>query len=142
MLNADNIVISVMDSPGATRMNEIVEQRVGELIDKYEAHPMAAMVLPAEKRPALRAELLERIQREWPKPGGFFHTFSGEAVDLQGELESRMAALDRVSYEGVLRPAFQQDEWKLILAGAVLGATAGVLQLVFIFGDAMKRLSQ
>jgi len=142
VLNADNIVISVMDSPGATRMNEIVEQRVGELIDKYEAHPMATMVLPAEERPALRAELLERIQKEWPKPGGFFHTFSGEAVDLQGELESRMAALDRASYEGVLRPAFQQDEWKLILAGAVLGATAGILQLVYIFGDAMERLSQ
>ncbi|MDH3727021.1 MAG: DUF445 family protein [Myxococcales bacterium] len=142
VLNADNIVISVMDSPGAIRMNEIVEQRVGDLIAKYEAHPMAAMVLPAEKRPALRAELLERIEREWPKPGGFFHTFAGEAVDLQGELKRRMAALDRASYEGVLRPAFQQDEWKLILAGAVLGTVAGILQLVFIFGDAMERLSR
>jgi len=142
VLNADNIVISVMDSPGAARMNEIVERRVGELITKYEAHPIAAMVLPAEKRPALRAEMLERIQREWPKPGGFFHTFSGEAVDLQGELERRMGALDRASYEGVLRPAFQQDEWKLIVAGAVLGTVAGVLQLVYIFGDAMERLSR
>ncbi len=142
VLNADNIVISVMDSPGALRMNEIVAQRVGELISKYEAHPMAALVLPIEKRPSLRAELLERLEREWPKPGGFFHTFAGEAVDLQGELERRMASLDRETYEGVLRPAFQQDEWKLIAAGAVLGTVAGVLQLVYIFGDAMERLSR
>ncbi|MDH3200878.1 MAG: hypothetical protein OEM15_08300 [Myxococcales bacterium] len=142
VLNADNIVISVMDSPGAIRMNEIVEQRVGELIGKYEAHPIAALVLPAERRPQFRAELLERIEREWPKPGGFFHTFAAEAVDLQGELERRMAALDRATYEGVLRPAFQQDEWKLIAAGAVLGTVAGVLQLVYIFGDAMERLSR
>ncbi len=142
VLNADNIVISVMDSPGALRMNEIVAQRVGELISKYEAHPMAAMVLPIEKRPLLRAELLERLEREWPKPGGFFHTFAAEAVDLQGELERRMASLDRETYEGVLRPAFQQDEWKLIAAGAVLGTVAGVLQLVYIFGDAMERLSR
>jgi len=90
----------------------------------------------------LRAELLERLEREWPKPGGFFHTFAGEAVDLQGELERRMASLDRETYEGVLRPAFQQDEWKLIAAGAVLGTVAGVLQLVYIFGDAMERLSR
>jgi uncharacterized membrane protein YheB (UPF0754 family) len=142
VLNADNIVISVMDSPGALRMNEIVAQRVGELISKYEAHPMAALVLPIEKRPLLRAELLERLEREWPKPGGFFHTFAAEAVDLQGELERRMASLDRETYEGVLRPAFQQDEWKLIAAGAVLGTVAGVLQLVYIFGDAMERLSR
>jgi len=142
VLNADNIVTTVMDGDGAARMNEIVQHRIGELIAKYEAHPMAAMVLPEAKRPALRAELLERIQTEWPKPGGFFHTFAGESVDLQGELERRMRALDRESYEGVLRPAFQQDEWKLIAAGAVLGTAAGVLQLVYIFGEAMERLSK
>ncbi len=142
VLNADNIVTTVMNGDGATRMNQIVEHRVSDLIAKYEAHPMAALVLPEEKRPALRAELLERIQTEWPKPGGFFHTFAGESVDLQGELERRMRALDRESYEGVLRPAFQQDEWKLIAAGAVLGTAAGVLQLVYIFGEAMERLNR
>jgi uncharacterized membrane protein YheB (UPF0754 family) len=142
VLNADNIVTTVMESDGAKRMNEIVEQRIGDLISKYEAHPMAKLVVPEADRPALRAEVLERIQTEWPKPGGFFHTFAGESVDLQGELERRMKALDRESYEGVLRPAFQQDEWKLIVAGAVLGTIAGVLQLVYIFGDAMERLSR
>ncbi|MGB8329783.1 MAG: DUF445 family protein [Polyangiales bacterium] len=142
VLNADNIVTTVMEGDGARRMNEIVEQRVSALIAKYEAHPMAKLVLPEERRPALRAELLERIKRDWPKPGGFFHTFAGESVDLQGELERRMKSLDRESYEGVLRPAFQQDEWKLIAAGAVLGTIAGVLQLVYLFGDAMERLSR
>ena len=142
VLNADNIVTTVMETEGAARMSQIVERRVGELIAKYEAHPMAKLVLPEEKRPALRGELLARIQEEWPKSGGFFHTFAGEAVDLHGELERRMKALDRESYEGVLRPAFQQDEWKLIVAGAVLGTVAGILQLVYIFGDAMERLSR
>jgi uncharacterized membrane protein YheB (UPF0754 family) len=142
VLNADNIVRTVMEGDGVNRMNEIVEHRVGELIAKYEAHPMAKLVLPEPERPALRTEVLHRIKTEWPKPGGFFHTFAGESVDLHGELERRMKALDRESYEGVLRPAFQQDEWKLIAAGAVLGTGAGVLQLVYIFGDAMERLSQ
>jgi uncharacterized membrane protein YheB (UPF0754 family) len=142
VLNADNIVTTVMDGDGATRMNEIVEHRVSDLITKYEAHPMAKLVLPKERRPALRADLLERIKTEWPKPGGFFHAFAAKSVDLQGELERRMKALDRESYEGVLRPAFQQDEWKLVAAGAVLGTAAGVLQLVYIFGDAMERLSR
>ena len=142
VLNADNIVTTVMEGDGATRMNEIIEHRITDLIAKYEAHPMAALVLPEDQRSTLRAELLDRIKTEWPKPGGFFHTFAGESVDLQGELERRMKSLDRESYEGVLRPAFQQDEWKLIAAGAILGTVAGVLQLVYIFGDAMERLSR
>jgi uncharacterized membrane protein YheB (UPF0754 family) len=142
VLNADNIVSTVMEGDGATRMNEIVEHRVGDLIAKYEAHPMAKLVLPEDQRPALRTEVLDRVKSEWPKPGGFFHTFASESVDLQGELERRMKALDRESYEGVLRPAFQQDEWKLIAAGAALGTVAGVLQLVYIFGETMERLSR
>jgi uncharacterized membrane protein YheB (UPF0754 family) len=142
VLNADNIVRTVMESDGVDHMNAIVERRVGELIAKYEAHPMAALVVPEEQRPRIRAELLDRIKKEWPKPGGFFHTFAAESVDLHGELERRMKALDRESYEGVLRPAFQQDEWKLIAAGAVLGTVAGLLQLMYIFGDAMERLSR
>ena len=142
VLNADNIVQTVMEGDGSIRMNEIVEHRIGELISKYESHPMANLVLPQAERPALRADVLERIKTEWPKPGGFFHTFAGEAVDLHSELERRMKALDRESYEGVLRPAFQQDEWKLILAGAVLGTVAGFLQLVYIFGEAMERLTR
>lgn len=142
VLNADNIVKTVMQSDGAVRMNEIIEHRVGDLISKYETHPMAMLLLSPGERAALRADLLERIKRDWPKPGGFFHTFAGESVDLHGELERRMRALDRESYEGVLRPAFQQDEWKLIAAGAVLGTVAGFLQLVYIFGDAMERLSR
>lgn len=142
VLNADNIVNTVMESGGAARMNEIIDRRVGELIDEYEAHPMAVLLVPENERAALRSELLERIKDEWPKPGGFFHTFAGQSVDLNGELERRMKALDRESYEGVLRPAFQQDEWKLIAAGAALGTVAGFLQLVYIFGDAMERLSR
>lgn len=141
ILNADNLVRTVMEGDGVVRMNAIIEHRVGELIAKYEEHPMAKLVLPEVDRPALREEVLTRIKTEWPKPGGFFHTFAGESVDLHGELERRMKALDRETYEGVLRPAFQQDEWKLIAAGAVLGTLAGFLQLVYIFGDAMDRLT-
>jgi hypothetical protein len=46
----------------------------------------------------------------------------------------RMSVMAADDFEGVLRPAFKQDEWKLILAGAVLGLGAGILQIVFLFG--------
>ena len=40
-----------------------------------------------------------------------------------------MQALSPEEFEGVLRPAYQADEWKLILVGAILGMTAGFGQL-------------
>jgi hypothetical protein len=42
-----------------------------------------------------------------------------------------MKELTPEEFEGLLRPAFQQDEWILITVGAVLGFLVGELQ-VFI----------
>lgn len=139
ILNAENIVKTSMNSPNVEKMHQIVERHIGALVDN---HPMIPLVVPADKRPALRAELLGRIRSDWAEPGGFFYTFAEKAVDLKTELHTRLAALDNDSYEGILRPPFQEDEWKLIAAGAVLGFIAGVLQLVYLFGDTMGKLVQ
>lgn len=133
VLNADNITKTVTQGESADKIQSIVEGRVNELIDKYLAHPMAAMVLPADQREPLRNELLERIREEIPKEGGLLHTFAGKSVDIRHEINDRMDKLPPEEFEGVLRPAFQADEWKLILAGAALGLAAGVLQFVYVF---------
>jgi hypothetical protein len=44
-----------------------------------------------------------------------------------------MSNLSPEEFQGFLRPVFQEDEWKLILVGAVLGVLAGVLQLLLLF---------
>jgi uncharacterized membrane protein YheB (UPF0754 family) len=49
-------------------------------------------------------------------------------------LRRRMEALPSEEFQDLLRPCFQEDEWKLILLGAALGFAAGVAQLVFVFG--------
>ena len=57
--------------------------------------------------------------------------FVSKSEKIRQTLAERMAVMDSEGYENVLRPAFKQDEWKLILAGAVLGAVAGAVQLTF-----------
>ncbi|MGM0564811.1 MAG: hypothetical protein ACQES2_10810 [Pseudomonadota bacterium] len=53
---------------------------------------------------------------------------------IQNIMEERMKLLTPLQFQNMLRPAFQEDEWKLVLAGGILGMLAGVAQLVFIFG--------
>jgi uncharacterized membrane protein YheB (UPF0754 family) len=45
-----------------------------------------------------------------------------------------LGALDAQEFGGILRPVFQKDEWKLILAGGVIGTGIGALQVVVLFG--------
>lgn len=49
-------------------------------------------------------------------------------------MRDRMQALSSEEFQDLLRPAFQEDEWILILVGGFLGAMAGLAQLVFMFG--------
>ena len=41
----------------------------------------------------------------------------------------KMQELTEEEFEGLLRPAFQQDEWILITVGALLGFLVGELQV-------------
>jgi hypothetical protein len=41
--------------------------------------------------------------------------------------------LTPAEFQNLLRPAFQEDEWILIVLGGVTGALAGWLQLIFGF---------
>lgn len=57
-----------------------------------------------------------------------------EVLDIEYSLRTRMQNLPPQSFIGFLRPVFQEDEWKLILVGAILGFLAGCGQLLIIFG--------
>jgi uncharacterized membrane protein YheB (UPF0754 family) len=135
VLTADNIVATVTQGATGERVRSIVDHHIGELIARYGAHPMAAMVVPEDQRLTLEREVMGRIHEEFPKKGGLLHVFADRAVDIRDSIEERMKKLDSESFEGVLRPAFQQDEWKLIVAGAVLGLAAGFAQLVYVFAE-------
>jgi uncharacterized membrane protein YheB (UPF0754 family) len=52
---------------------------------------------------------------------------------LERELRHRMERLPPNEFQDLLRPCFQEDEMKLILAGAFLGLLAGTAQIVFVF---------
>lgn len=57
----------------------------------------------------------------------------GQKTIIENLLRTRMEALSSEAFQGILRPAFKEDEWKLILVGALLGGLAGFAQLVLVF---------
>lgn len=59
--------------------------------------------------------------------------YAEEALDLENTLGSKMQALPALEFSGFLRPVFQEDEWKLIAVGAVLGGMAGLIQYYLLF---------
>jgi len=52
---------------------------------------------------------------------------------VAAEIERRMSALRPVEFQDVLRPAFQEEEWQLMLIGGCVGACAGLFQWFVFF---------
>jgi hypothetical protein len=61
------------------------------------------------------------------------YAYTEDALDMENTLRSRMVNLPPAEFQGFLRPAFQEDEYKLILVGAFLGFLAGLGQLLILF---------
>lgn len=113
----------------------IVKARAEEAIEPFRNHPMAKGMIPDGAVEELETELLGEIENELFREGGFVYQFADKSEQIRTTLLERMSVMDPEGFENVLRPAFKQDEWKLILAGAVLGGLAGLAQVVYLFGD-------
>lgn len=61
------------------------------------------------------------------------YEYMTKALDLERTMSSRMKQLTPSEFEGVLHPAFEEDEILLILVGGVLGLCVGVIQLFALF---------
>ena len=60
--------------------------------------------------------------------------YADQSDRIHEQIEKNLQELGAAEFSGVLRPVFQKDEWKLILAGGVIGTGIGALQVVFLFG--------
>ena len=79
----------------------------------------------------LRTDLLRDVEAEMFRPGSLVQQFVDKSERIRATLAERMAVMEPDAFENVLRPAFKQDEWKLIVAGAVLGLAVGLVQVTW-----------
>ena len=77
---------------------------------------------------------VKRIFEDSEKYLSYAHEYTTGALRVADDLCEKMEQLSPEEFEGVLRPAYQADEWKLIVVGALLGMGAGFIQLYFVFG--------
>jgi hypothetical protein len=93
-----------------------------------------AMLVSKDKLEEAKADLLDRVRNADMSDSRQIKTFAGQSHRIHAQMEENLGALDADQFGGILRPVFQKDEWKLILAGGVIGTGIGALQVVLLFG--------
>jgi len=84
--------------------------------------------LPLGLEPATLTALTDKAIEKLPQHVGATYDYMDQTLGLQQTLRQRMELMTSRQFERVLHPIFEEDELTLIIAGAVLGFAAGLVQ--------------
>jgi uncharacterized membrane protein YheB (UPF0754 family) len=130
VMTVPNLVAGVLNGPRANRLQEMIRETVAEAIEEQAA--LARPLVGATKFADLKETAADRAIRYLPTTMLTAERYATEALDIRDTIATKMRRLTRIEYEGLLRPAFRQDEWKLIAVGAAIGAFIGELQVLLL----------
>ena len=134
VLNPENMVQHISEGPNKQRVLDLIEGQVEESMKEYERDAMVGMLVSKEKLAEAKEDLLQRVRNADMSNSRQIKIFADQSRHIHKQLEQNLVALDSTQFSGILRPVFQKDEWKLILAGGVIGTAIGALQVVVLFG--------
>ncbi len=131
VLTVPNMLTAVLSGPRADRMLSLIQDVVADAVDEQ-----TRVFRPLTRRNVAvghlhRAAALKAMPMI-PDTARNANRYLTSAMDVAGMIEQRMLALPADEYESVLRPAFKQEEPKLIVVGGVIGAIIGELQLLLL----------
>lgn len=128
VMTIPNLVAGVLNGPRADRLRAMIGETVEQAIEEQAG--LARQLVGATTFAAMKKTAADRAIRYLPTTMLTAERYATEALDIRDTIATKMRRLTRVEYEGLLRPAFRQDEWKLIAVGAAIGAVIGELQVL------------
>ncbi|WP_037354695.1 DUF445 domain-containing protein [Amycolatopsis orientalis] len=136
VLTVPNLLDALLRGPKSDRLVAMVERAVGHAVDAQvsAAKPVVALAVGTQRLQEMKHAAAQRALAEMPLTARYAEGYLTEAMDVAKMVEQRMLALTPLEFEGLLRPAFRQDEWKLIAVGGVIGFLVGELQVLLMLG--------
>lgn len=132
IVTPSHIIEAVLKGPYADRVFSMISAHVKKVIDDQSglAKPFVAWTVGTKRYIEMKNLSVERIVEKLPEAVKSVDAYAVEAMDIAQTLSERLEALPPSEFEGMLRPAFEEDEWILIAVGAALGFAVGVGQLL------------
>jgi uncharacterized membrane protein YheB (UPF0754 family) len=129
-----NVADNLMHGSQSDRTRKMIRDAIRPEVDRSVglAAPIIRMTTGDEQYERLREAFAEESvdQTIEPLQDPEFNAERSEAIE--GWMADRVTQLQPDGFVELLRPAFEEDEWMLILLGAVLGFVAGCIQLLVV----------
>jgi len=131
LLTPANMIEELFRGVFADRLMELIHKHVQRSVDDQSgmAHSLVVRAGGSADYIEMKQAIASRIMAAMPETMRHIESYAGDAMDVRSTLVERMQRLTPEEFEGMLRPAFKEDEWILIAVGAVLGFLVGELQI-------------
>lgn len=136
VLYARNIIRAIIKGPLSDKFFEVLERHISQSTDKYfgPTKPFLRLFRSEQKMQHLKKSVADDLMQKAPDAIRHIQSHLDQAMGLEDLLSEKLRSLPSTDFEGLLHPVFQEDEWKLILMGGVLGIVIGCLQWAFLGG--------
>ena len=131
LLTSGNMMEELFTGTHSDKVIELVGRYVKQEIDQQAGiiKPLVVYAMGGQKYQHLKEQVAARILGQLPETMKHIESYAEDAMDIRNTLVTRMQNLTPEEFEGMLRPAFKEDEWSLIIVGAVLGFLVGEMQI-------------
>jgi uncharacterized membrane protein YheB (UPF0754 family) len=132
ILNAENILDTMIKGPNSDIFFEIVDRHMRESLDAeagYFGTILAQITIGDAHYNEMRESFIDALNEGLPGAMKDAEGYTEKALDIEGTIRRAMEKLPHHDFERLLHPVFEEDEWKLILMGGCLGVLIGLVQV-------------
>jgi len=132
IINLSNLMTEVMTGGQAHRSKAMIKRHLRPLLESGVVRTAIQISMGAEGYANLKSRVADKALEMSLESVSDMHFSRERSGVIQRILSQRMAAMTDTEFQQLLRPAFKEDEWILIMLGAALGAIAGFVQLLLM----------
>ncbi|HEY2203391.1 MAG TPA: DUF445 family protein [Pseudonocardia sp.] len=129
-----NMIHAVLRGPTSDRLFAIIQRKLYDEMDGQIGlgRPLVVLAVGGTGYQQVKELIAEMVLQRLPDTAQQLEDYAEDALDIRNTVVQKMRQLSEDEFEQLLRPAFKQDEWKLIAVGAVLGFLVGELQVLLV----------
>ncbi|MCH8497691.1 MAG: DUF445 family protein [Marinobacter sp.] len=135
ILTPANIIEGILKGSHSDKLFAMIGRHVQKAVDGQTSYakPFVTFMVGTRTYREMKQAAVDQVVKQLPDTLKHIERYANDALDLERTLSTRLQGLGPTEFEGMLRPAFEQDEWMLICVGAVLGMMVGFFQLLVMF---------
>ncbi len=134
IITIPNLLEAVLSGPKSDKLFTMITREVQRTIDAQASvvKPFVALAVGSRRFQEMKQTAAAKAAARIPETIRHAESYAVNALDVRNTIVDRMRRLKPLEFEQLLRPAFRQDEWKLIAVGAVIGGLVGELQVLLL----------